>query len=101
RAGSASVGGRAPSSISRASWAHEASAGGGRGAARVAVRCRDDAVAHRSVPAERAPGAQRPPARRRVVRAPMELLAFLRTQARANRLANHRLHAAMRALSRE
>ena len=31
----------------------------------------------------------------------MELLAFLRTQARANRLANHRLHAAMRALSRE
>ena len=31
----------------------------------------------------------------------MELLPFLRTQARANRLANHRLHAAMRALSRE
>ena len=31
----------------------------------------------------------------------MELLAFLRTQARANRLANHRLHAAMRTLSRE
>ena len=31
----------------------------------------------------------------------MELLSFLRTQARANRLANHRLHAAMRALSRE
>ena len=31
----------------------------------------------------------------------MELLAFLRTQAHANRLANHRLHAAMRALSRE
>ena len=31
----------------------------------------------------------------------MELLAFLRTQARANRLANHRLHVAVRALSRE
>jgi uncharacterized damage-inducible protein DinB len=31
----------------------------------------------------------------------MELLAFLRTQARANRLANHRLHAAMRTLSRD
>ena len=31
----------------------------------------------------------------------MELLPFLRTQARANRLANRRLHAAMRALSRE
>jgi uncharacterized damage-inducible protein DinB len=31
----------------------------------------------------------------------MELLPFLRTQARANRLANHRLHTAMRALSRE
>jgi len=31
----------------------------------------------------------------------MELLAFLRTQARANRLANHRLHGAMAALSRE
>lgn len=31
----------------------------------------------------------------------MELLAALRTQVRANRLANHRLHAAMRALSRE
>ena len=31
----------------------------------------------------------------------MELLVFLRTQARANRLANHRLHAAMRTLSRE
>lgn len=31
----------------------------------------------------------------------MELLAFLRTQAHANRLANHRLHATMRALSRE
>jgi uncharacterized damage-inducible protein DinB len=30
----------------------------------------------------------------------MELLAFLRTQAHANRLANHRLHAAMRPLSR-
>jgi uncharacterized damage-inducible protein DinB len=29
----------------------------------------------------------------------MELLAFLRTQAHANRLANHRLHGAMRALS--
>ena len=29
----------------------------------------------------------------------MELLAFLRTQAHANRLANHRLHTAMRALS--
>jgi uncharacterized damage-inducible protein DinB len=29
----------------------------------------------------------------------MELLAFLRNQARANRLANHRLHSAMRALS--
>ena len=31
----------------------------------------------------------------------MELLSFLRTQARANRLANHRLHAAVRALSRD
>ncbi|HEV7578214.1 MAG TPA: DinB family protein [Caldimonas sp.] len=31
----------------------------------------------------------------------MELLAFLRTQARANRLANHRLHTAMAALSRD
>ena len=31
----------------------------------------------------------------------MELLAFLRTQVHANRLANHRLHAAMRTLSRE
>ncbi len=31
----------------------------------------------------------------------MELLAFLRTQVHANRLANHRLHGAMRALSRE
>jgi uncharacterized damage-inducible protein DinB len=31
----------------------------------------------------------------------MELLAFLRTQARANRLANHRLHASMAALSPE
>jgi uncharacterized damage-inducible protein DinB len=31
----------------------------------------------------------------------MELLPFLRTQVRANRLANHRLHAAMAALSRE
>jgi uncharacterized damage-inducible protein DinB len=31
----------------------------------------------------------------------MELLAFLHTQARANRLANHRLHTAMGALSRE
>ncbi len=31
----------------------------------------------------------------------MELLAFLRTQAHANRLANHRLHTAMRVLSRE
>ena len=31
----------------------------------------------------------------------MELLPFLRTQARANRLANHRLHAAMAGLSRE
>ena len=31
----------------------------------------------------------------------MELLAFLRTQVHANRLANHRLHAAMRSLSRE
>ena len=31
----------------------------------------------------------------------MELLSFLRTQAHANRLANHRLHEAMRALSRE
>jgi len=31
----------------------------------------------------------------------VELLSFLRTQARANRLANHRLHAAMRPLSRE
>ena len=30
----------------------------------------------------------------------MELLAFLRTQVHANRLANHRLHDAMRALSR-
>jgi uncharacterized damage-inducible protein DinB len=30
----------------------------------------------------------------------MELLWFLRTQARANRLANHRLHEAMRPLSR-
>jgi uncharacterized damage-inducible protein DinB len=30
----------------------------------------------------------------------MELLAFLRTQARANRLANHRLHAAMQPLTR-
>jgi len=30
----------------------------------------------------------------------MELLAFLRTQTRANRLANHRLHDAMRPLSR-
>ena len=30
----------------------------------------------------------------------MELLPFLRTQARANRLANHRLHEAMRPLSR-
>jgi uncharacterized damage-inducible protein DinB len=30
----------------------------------------------------------------------MELLSFLRTQARANRLANHRLHEAMRPLSR-
>lgn len=30
----------------------------------------------------------------------MELIDFLRTQVRANRLANHRLHAAMRALSR-
>ncbi len=29
----------------------------------------------------------------------MELLSFLRTQVHANRLANHRLHAAMRALS--
>ena len=29
----------------------------------------------------------------------MELLAFLRTQVHANRLANHRLHSAMRALS--
>jgi len=29
----------------------------------------------------------------------MDLLAFLRNQARANRLANHRLHSAMRALS--
>jgi uncharacterized damage-inducible protein DinB len=29
----------------------------------------------------------------------MELLAFLRNQARANRLANHRLHSAMRPLS--
>ena len=29
----------------------------------------------------------------------MQLLAFLRTQAHANRLANHRLHGAMRALS--
>jgi uncharacterized damage-inducible protein DinB len=31
----------------------------------------------------------------------MELLGFLRTQARANRLANRRLHAAMAGLSRE
>ena len=31
----------------------------------------------------------------------MELLAFLRTQVRANRLANHRLHTAMAALSPE
>jgi uncharacterized damage-inducible protein DinB len=31
----------------------------------------------------------------------MELLPFLRTQVHANRLANHRLHAAMRALSQE
>ena len=31
----------------------------------------------------------------------MELLPFLRTQARANRLANHRLHGAMRTLSRD
>jgi len=31
----------------------------------------------------------------------MELLAFLRTQAHANRLANRRLHEAMRTLSRE
>lgn len=31
----------------------------------------------------------------------MDLLAFLRTQAHANRLANRRLHEAMRALSRE
>ncbi len=31
----------------------------------------------------------------------MELLPFLRTQVRANRLANHRLHVAMRALSPE
>ena len=31
----------------------------------------------------------------------MELLPFLRTQARANRLANHRLHAAMAGLSRD
>ena len=30
----------------------------------------------------------------------MELLAFLRTQVHANRLANHRLHTAMRSLSR-
>ncbi len=30
----------------------------------------------------------------------MELLSFLRTQVHANRLANHRLHTAMRALSR-
>jgi len=29
----------------------------------------------------------------------MDLLAFLRSQARANRLANHRLHSAMRAVS--
>ena len=29
----------------------------------------------------------------------MDLLAFLRNQARANRIANHRLHSAMRALS--
>jgi uncharacterized damage-inducible protein DinB len=31
----------------------------------------------------------------------MELLAFLRAQVHANRLANHRLHTAMRALSRD
>jgi uncharacterized damage-inducible protein DinB len=31
----------------------------------------------------------------------MELLAYLRTQARANRLANHRLHDAMGSLSRD
>jgi uncharacterized damage-inducible protein DinB len=31
----------------------------------------------------------------------MELLPFLRTQVHANRLANHRLHAAMRTLSRD
>jgi uncharacterized damage-inducible protein DinB len=31
----------------------------------------------------------------------MELLGYLRTQAHANRLANHRLHHAMRTLSRE
>ena len=31
----------------------------------------------------------------------MDLLAFLRTQVRANRLANHRLHAAMTALSHD
>jgi uncharacterized damage-inducible protein DinB len=31
----------------------------------------------------------------------MELLSFLRTQTRANRLANHRLHAAMATLTRE
>src|SRR4029453_16841807 len=31
----------------------------------------------------------------------MEMLPFLRTQVRANRLANHRLHAAMASLSRE
>ena len=31
----------------------------------------------------------------------MELLAFLRTQARANRLANHRLHSALRVLSHD
>ena len=31
----------------------------------------------------------------------MELLHYLRIQARANRLANHRLHAAMAALTRE
>ena len=31
----------------------------------------------------------------------MDLLGYLRTQAHANRLANHRLHHAMRTLSRE
>ncbi|HJW11453.1 MAG TPA: DinB family protein, partial [Albitalea sp.] len=31
----------------------------------------------------------------------MELLPFMRTQVRANRLANHRLHAACAALSRD